>query len=89
MLLEAAASIEGMCCEVFYIAYKMTLRYQPQWRDRVLNLLTVSFFSLTVVVLCLLHQPVVPGCSILLEYDKESEKPSPRPLLTLHDFAQL
>jgi len=30
MLLEAAASIEGMCCEVFYIALKMILRHLPK-----------------------------------------------------------
>jgi hypothetical protein len=45
--------------------------------------------SITVLVTSLLSQSVVPCCSILPEYEKESEKPSPRPLLTSRIFAQL
>jgi len=41
LLLEAAASIACMCYEVFYISYKMILRYLPRWTDRVLNGLNV------------------------------------------------
>jgi len=45
--------------------------------------------SVTVLVRCFLRQSVVPCCSILPKYEKESENPSPRSSLTFHVFAQL
>jgi len=33
-----------MCCEVFYVSYKIILRRLPRWMDRVLNLMNVPFF---------------------------------------------
>ena len=41
LLLEAAASIEGMCYEVLYISYKMILCHLPGWMDLMLNVLNV------------------------------------------------
>jgi hypothetical protein len=43
LLLEPAASIGGMCYVMFYISYKMILRYLPRWMDRVFNVLNVPF----------------------------------------------
>ena len=45
--------------------------------------------SVTLLVRCFLRQSVIPYCSILPKYEKESENPSPRSSLTFHVFAQL
>ena len=45
--------------------------------------------SVTVLVRCFLRQSVVPCCSILPKYEKESENTSPRSSLTFRVFTQL
>jgi hypothetical protein len=45
--------------------------------------------TVTVFVMCSLHQPLVPCCSTSPKYKKESENPSPCSFLTYHSFAQL
>jgi hypothetical protein len=81
-------SFEGLACAMkCFTSYKMILRHLPGWMDRVLNVLNVPC-STTVLVRCFLRQPLVPCCSILPKYEKESENPSPRSLLT-YVFAQL
>ena len=54
-----------------------------------LILLNVRSVQIAVLVMSFLRHPAVPCCSILPEYEKESENPLPRPFLTFHISAKL